>query len=418
MANLTYDILAIVQGDPNINAGARLRIYNWINDLHSYKKNISVTLIAKSKNPDDLRKQIIDWANNSSQATRKIAIVQKNYSIYSIGLLVYFKINNIAVIQDICDPPIKFFNPKILTKSFFATQYLSFVTKYLVNGIVTSSSALKRSFDNSNTCVKYIPDCIDSYPIKFRDSPKTNDNSNKKITRLNLLWFGGAARRDSDAGIEELYSAVQILNEISQHIELHLTICTILQKEHYDKFKAFKDSLLFTSISYIEWSLRSQSQCLDNCDFCFLPRLQSLSTFYKSPNRVVLAKLHGKESITNLITSEDYSNIGMMNASTLIEQIKSGSLYIKPRQTVQESVPTDWHRDSIIESWMQFIDEIYTSYKKPSMSRFSFSTCILWATYFLIVGMPKLNVVKTSLRKIYRRIKYKVQGAQADLSKK
>ena len=36
----TYNILAIVQGDPNVNAGARLRIYNWANDLHNYRKDI------------------------------------------------------------------------------------------------------------------------------------------------------------------------------------------------------------------------------------------------------------------------------------------------------------------------------------------------------------------------------------------
>ena len=82
----TYNILAIVQGDPNVNAGARLRIYNWVSGLHNYKKDISVTLIVKPKNPDDLRKKIISWANDSSVSSIKVALVQKNYSIYSIGL--------------------------------------------------------------------------------------------------------------------------------------------------------------------------------------------------------------------------------------------------------------------------------------------------------------------------------------------
>ena len=49
----TYNILAIVQGDPNVNAGARLRIYNWANDLHNYRKDIRVTLIVKPKKPDE-----------------------------------------------------------------------------------------------------------------------------------------------------------------------------------------------------------------------------------------------------------------------------------------------------------------------------------------------------------------------------
>ena len=415
---ITYNILAIVQGDPNVNAGARLRIYNWANDLHNYRKDIRVTLIVKPKKPDELRKKIISWANDSSVSTIKVALVQKNYSIYSIGLLIYLKLKNIAIIQDICDPPIKHFNPSPFTKSFFATQYLGFVTRYLVDGIVTSSSALKRSFDSSNTYVRYIPDCIDNYPAIFQDNPKINDIRNKKITRLNLLWFGGAARRDSDAGIEELYSAIGILNEISQHVEVHLTICTVLQKEHYDKFKTFKDTLLSTTITYIEWSLKSQSQCLNNCDFCFLPRLQSLSTFYKSPNRVILAKLHGKESITNFVTSEDYSNAGMINAGAFIDQMKSGNLYIKSRQTVQDSVPENWRKDSIIESWTQFIDEIaILSSKSSKKPRLNLSKYLLWATYYLIVAMPKLYELKIFLRKIYRRIKYKIQGGPVDLSK-
>ena len=414
----TYNILAIVQGNPNVNAGARLRIYNWANDLHNYRKDIRVTLIVKPKKPDELRKKIISWANNSSVSTIKVALIQKNYSIYSIGLLIYLKLKNIPIIQDICDPPIKHFNPSPFTKSFFATQYLGFVTRYLVDGIVTSSSALKRSFDSSNTYVRYIPDCIDNYPAIFQDNTKINDIRNKKITRLNLLWFGGAARRDSDAGIEELYSAIGILNEISQHVEVHLTICTVLQKEHYDKFKTFKDRLLSTTITYIEWSLKSQSQCLNNCDFCFLPRLQSLSTFYKSPNRVILAKLHGRESITNFITSEDYSNAGMINAGAFIDQIKSGNLYIKSRQTVQDSVPENWRKDSIIESWTQFIDEIaMLSSKSSKKTRLNLSKYLLWATYYLIVAMPKLYELKIFLRKIYRRIKYKIQGGPVDLSK-
>ena len=413
----TYNILAIVQGDPSVNAGARLRIYNWVNNLHNYRKDIRVTLIVKPKKPDELRKKIISWANHSSTSTIKVALVQKNYSIYSIGLLIYLKLKNIAIVQDICDPPIKHFNPNPFTKSFFATQYLGFVTKHLVNGIVTSSSALKRSFDTSDTYVKYIPDCIDNYPAIFEDNPKINDIRNKKITRLNLLWFGGAARRDSDAGIEELYSAVEILNEISQHVELHLTICTVLQKEHYGKFKTFKDRLLSTTITYIEWSLTSQSQCLNNCDFCFLPRLQSLSTFYKSPNRVILAKLHGKESITNFITSEDYSNAGMINASAFIDQIKSGNLYIKSRQTVQESVPKNWQKDSIIESWIQFINEVVMSSKSSTKPRLNLSKYLLWTIYYLIVVIPKLYELKIFLRKIYRRIKYKIQGGPVDLSR-
>ena len=303
----------------------------------------------------------------------------------------------------------------VLSQSLFFTQYLGF-TRYLVDGIVTSSSALKRSFDSSNTYVRYIPDCIDNYPAIFQDNPKINDIRNKKITRLNLLWFGGAARRDSDAGIEELYSAVGILNEISQHVEVHLTICTVLQKEHYDKFKTFKDRLLSTTITYIEWSLKSQSQCLNNCDFCFLPRLQSLSTFYKSPNRVILAKLHGKESITNFITSEDYSNAGMINAGAFIDQMKSGNLYIKSRQTVQDSVPKNWCKDSIIESWIQFINEIVMSSNSLKKPRLNFSKYFLWTIYYLIVAMPKLYELKIYMRKIYRRIKYKIQ-APMDLQK-
>ena len=97
----TYSILAIVQGDPSVNAGARLRIYNWVNNLHNYRKDIRVTLIVKPKKPDELRKKIISWANHSSASTIKVALVQKNYSIYSIGLLIYLKLKNIAIVQDI-----------------------------------------------------------------------------------------------------------------------------------------------------------------------------------------------------------------------------------------------------------------------------------------------------------------------------
>ena len=90
---------------------------------------------------------------------------------------------------------------------------------------------------------------------------------------------------------------------------------------------------------------------------------------------------------------------------------------IKSRQTVQESVPKNWQKDSIIESWIQFINEVVMSSKSSTKPRLNLSKYLLWTIYYLIVVIPKLYELKIFLRKIYRRIIYKIQGGPVDLSK-
>lgn len=351
-------VLAIMNGDPSANAGARLRISNWIKVLPA-DTQLVVQAVQRPRRIGDLFKLAKGWARGgATRNLRRVVILQKAVSLDMIAFQIYLRLSGCAVIQDICDPPIKTFNPQPFSKPFAGFFWLSFSSRFLVDCITVSSSVLLRSFSSAACSVVYVPDCTDSVLTLSLDTPLVAElefhaglfsSSQDPRPSLRLLWFGGAARVHSHSGIEELFAALPVLENMSSAYRLQLDICTLLDAEGLSSFREWASNASFLSIAYYPWSLRTQSALLAACDFCFLPRLQSLATFYKSPNRVILALTFNRRTISNTIASDDYENLGILMPSQFIRaQRDSSSLSCSEPPP---PLPPGWSPSSICTRW-------------------------------------------------------------------
>lgn len=357
-------VLAIVNGDPTSNAGARLRVRNWVDALPA-DAGLEVRVERRPRLARHLFALVREWRRSlppvhdpgPGRRSNQVVIVQKAFSLEMVALLLHLRLLGIAVIQDICDPPLKVFNPEPFSKPFFAVFYLSLVSHYLVDQITVSSSVLERSFAASASPVTYIPDCIDfetpppaaSLPapvLSFPCRPDTADHHH--LPPLHLLWFGGAARPGTRAGIEELYAATPLLRDLASRHRVCLSVCTILEPDTLPIFQEWATRSHFIAIAYYRWSLPVQERLLNDCDLCFLPRLQSLATFYKSPNRIVLAARHGRRSLSNLIPSEDYAALPLLLPADLPAAPAGATHPPLP-------FPAAWTSPNIVREWRQAI---------------------------------------------------------------
>jgi hypothetical protein len=364
-----YQVLAIVNGDPSSNAGARLRISNWVNSLPK-ESAVQVAVVRRPKLAAELFQLVKNWLHSLTdtglqssdcEGTRRVVIMQKAFSLEMVALLLYLRLLDIAVVQDICDPPLKVYNPEPFTKPFVAVFYLSLVCHYLVDAITVSSSVLKRSFSQSSCSVTYIADCIDehyvgdpaSLPVPEYVYPRLSRGEDQLgLPRLNLLWFGGSARPNSKAGIEELYAYVDHLKPLAENYSISLSICTILTSDALPYFEEWARATRFLEIKYYPWSLAIQEALLQACDFCFLPRIQSLATFYKSPNRVILALRHGRRTISNTISSDDYEELSILTISQLLESPLSSLARCDSSTLV---FPSSWETEAVVNHWLSVI---------------------------------------------------------------
>lgn len=363
---MTIPMLAIVNGDPGLNAGARLRIQNWSAALPSTSK-LRPTIIWRPKRFGELFRLVRDWIKTEatpdpgreSPSIGSVVIIQKAFSLEMVTLLIYLRLIGVTVIQDICDPPIKVFNPQPFSKSFFAVIYLSLISHYLIDHITVSSSVLERSFSANPCGVTYITDCIDplaEYNPEEILRPALHipaldlSSDHHDLPGLRLLWFGGAARVNSHAGIEELYANQNILSTLGQAYRIHLDICTTLEDDNLDAFRSWASSCGFVSLTYYPWSLTTQAALLKACDFCILPRLQSLGTFYKSPNRVVLAARFDTRTLANTIASDDYEDLNIMLPDELLAAAKGAGLPSRYSEG-RSPFPTTWTTPWICRLW-------------------------------------------------------------------
>lgn len=366
-------LLAILNDDPSYNAGARLRIQNWA-QLVPRDSALQITLAQRPERMLGFFKLVRCWLRKSSAScrpslpseARHILLFQKPLSLEMVALMLYLRLSGVAVIHDVCDPPIKVFNPFPFSKHFLAFCYLVVSSRYLLDGITVSSSVLRRSFSSSVCPVSYIPDCTDAasesrhhpavVPVSvFRAASTRSGLEHVPRRPLRLLWFGGAARVKSSSGIEELYMAKPFLEKLGHSFELFLDVCTILDDSTMPIFQAWASESDFMIVSYYQWSLAVQEVLLGDCDFCFLPRFNSLATFYKSPNRVILAAAHGRRTISNTIASDDFEGLGVLMASEIVDL--SPNDLLKLRDACPPSLPEVWQAGNIVTKWEKAITD-------------------------------------------------------------
>lgn len=362
-------VLSIVNGDPRINAGARLRVTNWVESLPN-ESRLEVCIIRRPRYARKLFRQVQDWLHGLPRVDTSsceggmtpVVIVQKAFSLDMVALLLYLRLLGVAVVQDVCDPPIKNFNPEPFSKTFFAVFYLSLISHYLVDQITVSSSVLARSFSAAPSPVDYIPDCIDFQsvsssqvsPSPLLSYPNPSPESEMKARPvLHLLWFGGAARPQTYSGIEELYAATDILEKLATRYRVRLSVCTIFESDTLPFFQFWASQSTFLDVDYYEWSLPAQEYLLSACDLCFLPRLQSLATFYKSPNRTVLAAFHGRRTLSNMVPSEDYDGLALLTVADLLPP--SGSTIPSIDRLPALEFPSAWTADVLCREWEKVI---------------------------------------------------------------
>jgi hypothetical protein len=362
-------VLAIVNGDPLDNAGARLRIANWVASLPA-KSAPRVSIQIRPKRFQDLFQAVSQWLikssadhRDASSSTSRVVIVQKAFSLEMVALLLWLRLRQVAVVQDVCDPPIKVFNPEPMSKSFFAIFYLSLISRYLVDHLTVSSSVLARSFSDAFVPVTYIPDCIDDrgptgdvVPEPMLHTPvHPSSMGGPSRPELKLLWFGNAARAGSHSGIDELYMATPLLLKLCSRFDVSLDVCTLLEAERFADFQAWIVDMSSLEIAYYPWSLSVQNALLERCHYCFLPRLQSLATFYKSPNRVLLAACHGRRTLSNIIASDDYEDLAVLMPSDLAGA-PSGFLPDEDRFS-PDQFPLAWSRASLCQQWCHVLHQ-------------------------------------------------------------
>ncbi len=363
------NVLAIVNGDPLDNAGARLRIANWVASLPAPNAP-RVSIQIRPKRFKDLFQAVSQWLIKSSaenrdgsSSTSPVVIVQKAFSLEMVALLLWLRLRQVAVVQDICDPPIKVFNPEPMSKPFFAIFYLSLISRYLVDHLTVSSSVLARSFSDAFVPVTYIPDCIDDREPTGVVLPEPmlhtlvhpSSMGGPSRPALKLLWFGNAARAGSHTGIDELYMATPVLLKLCSRFEVSLDVCTLLEADRLEAFQTWMADISSLEIAYYPWSLSVQNALLETCHYCFLPRLQSLATFYKSPNRVLLAACHGRRTLSNIIASDDYEDLFVLMPSDLAGA-PSGFLPDEDRFPLDQ-FPRAWSRMRLCQQWCHVLDQ-------------------------------------------------------------
>jgi hypothetical protein len=236
------------------------------------------------------------------------------------------------------------------------------VSHFLVDHMTVSSAVLARSFSAAASPVSHIPDCIDVRPGSPPPEPpepelsyphRSPTGEHERLPPLHLLWYGGAARPGSQAGIEELYAATAVLRDLASRVRLRLSVCTRFEADTMPIFREWASRSDFMEIAYFPWSLPAQEFLLQACDVCFLPRLQSLATFYKSPNRLVLAAHHGRRTLTNLIPSEEVADLAPLLPADLLAALGESASWGDARAAVP--VPATWTVPSIVSQWRQVI---------------------------------------------------------------
>jgi hypothetical protein len=231
-----------------------------------------------------------------------------------------------------------------------------------VDHITVSSAVMARSFSAAAAPVTHIPDCIDVQADSPQSAPPEPElfyphhpsaDEPDRLPSLHLLWYGGAARPGTHAGIEELYAATSILRELASRVRLRLSVCTIFESDTLPIFKEWASRSDFMEISYYSWSLSAQAYLLNACELCFLPRLQSLATFYKSPNRIVLAAHHGRRTLSNLIPSEEVAALAPLLPADLPAALGAEGPMADP--PAPPPVPSAWTAASVSDQWRQVI---------------------------------------------------------------
>jgi len=352
------NIAAIVPSKSNFSAGVRFRITNWFLE---YDENY---LIERPKDLDTFNSKIKNIFKNNNKSFSnlfknnlpKALIIHKTIPSSFLDIIENnFGKKNIPIIFDLCDPPFKHYSlskkEKVALNDFQRILSIS-------NLVVVSSPSLMRSFSNEIN-VKYIPDLIDP-PILINEKITDNDlpnilYSSEAISgkeELNLCWFGGAGRKSLRSGIHELIESEKLLVALSNKYIVNLNICSNLTNEQkselVDKCKRNKVS----KIIYNEWSIENVAKSINSCDFCFLPRLNSHVTYYKSPNRLATALSYSKRTITSNISDPEYD---IFNPIKIDENNIPENLHREKKIT---SFPSTWSRESIIQEWNNIFNSL------------------------------------------------------------
>ncbi len=367
---MTIEVLAIINGEPSVNAGARLRMTNWITALEPTSP-LHVATLQQRQHFWPLFQHLRRWLRltcgqreDEHGNVRRVVIVQKAYSMKIIAILAWVRLAGVAIVQDICDPPIKYFNPRPFSRSFLALFYLSIVSYFFADHITVPTSVLARSFSTAKCGITRIPDCIDAnHSVVGMELPSPDlifnevqfNNPIQPLPNLRLLWFGSPARADGHSGIHEIYAALSDFQQLSNHYRLQLDLCTDLREEHLEALKRWSAEADFMTIHYYRWSVPMQSRLLQECDFHFFPRLQSLATFYKSPNRVALAASLNVRTLANMIPSDDYRGMNIILVEDLIQ-----SPMADPRRLPEGSdpLPRDWTIREICAQWQLTLENV------------------------------------------------------------
>lgn len=243
----------------------------------------------------------------------RLVSIYKRYSIATLGLALCVKMLGISISYDFTDFPFQsihdFQNVKTLWKCFLFSVLVSIVDECVVPthevGLSIGRNYVYRE-DNSAADLSGYYQAKDS--IGFIDQ----DNI------LEVVWIGNKGKRIANSGVyellrakDEIHKAVDWLNTLQT--SLKITICTAsdLDVRNCINNTLSKDGLM---INIVDWSINSQSSLLTNKLIFYYPTHNSISSFYKSANRIKLSLLH-----------DSYVIAGFRSSHTRIE---SSRLYI------------------------------------------------------------------------------------------
>ena len=351
------NIAAIVPSKSKFSAGVRFRITNW------FLQNDENFLIERPKDLDTFNSKVKNIFKNQNSSFSNLfkknlpsaVIIHKTIPSKFIDIIENnFGKKKIPIIFDLCDPPFKHYSlsnkEKIALDDFQRILAIS-------NLVIVSSPSLMRSF-SSEINVKYIPDLIDP-PVQI-DTNSIDDKENilysgevdsdKKV--LNLCWFGGAGKKSLLNGIHELIESQNLILALTNKYAVNLNICSNITNDQRNELIDTCKKNKVSQLTYDEWTMENVARAINKCDFCFLPRLNSHVTYYKSPNRLATALSYFRRTIISNISNPEYD---IFDPIKIDENNIPENLLNNKKTTF---FPKSWTKDSITKEWIDTIKNL------------------------------------------------------------
>lgn len=283
----------------------------------------------------------------------KVVVLQKLFEEEHVQLAQRLQAQGTKVVFDLCDNYL-YYSPGNRLQEKYEQQAQAVLRMLDVADVVTvSTSELARHLPCPSVVVRDGLEPVETGSRLWRGGVSAifgNSAPKSRSEYIELVWYGKASSNRAPAGMRDILSVAEVLENLAKDFPLRLTVIS-------DERELYEESInpLKLPTRYLEWdSYESFCERFRQHDICILPINLNPYTRCKSNNRLALSLLLGVPVVADTIPSyEEFERYCLLdnwheNLRTYLknpelrrQHAAAGSVYVRSRYTVDQSA-ADW----------------------------------------------------------------------------